>query len=93
MADEAEYLIIVKTSPRSKIKVESDSPRQLQTNLRNVENTFGKSSNQYLDVLEVIENYMASMETTPQISAEIHTEIKISPPSFTNLTFRPKRQG
>ncbi|RDI80900.1 hypothetical protein Vi05172_g9134 [Venturia inaequalis] len=63
----------------------------LQTNLRNVENTFGKSSSQYLDVLEVIENYMASMILAPQPSAE--AESKISPPPFANLTFRPKPQS
>ncbi|QDS74460.1 hypothetical protein FKW77_006567 [Venturia effusa] len=65
----------------------------LQTNLRNVENTFGKASSQYLDVLEVIQNYMANVEAAPQNPAEVQTESKMPPPSFANLTFRPKPQS
>lgn len=91
MADQAEYLVIVYLHRNVKMKMDSDSPHQLQTNLRNVENTFGKSSNQYLDVLEVIENYMDNMETTPK-APEPESSQTASPPSFTNLTFRPKKQ-
>lgn len=95
MADQAEYLVIVRarciTFRSSKKLIE---PRQLQTNLRNVEATFGKSSSQYLDVLEIIETYMANMEFTPKQPEPTRPERKVlSQPSFNNLTLRPKKQS
>jgi len=65
----------------------------LQTNLRNVERTFGKTSEQYLDILEMVETYMTNMESVPE-TEEIATSIRpaSSQPSFGNLAYRPKKQ-
>lgn len=62
-------------------------------NLRNAEATLGKDSSQYLDIMEIIENFMATttpqeIPDTPQPS-EPETE-KADAIVFNNLAFRRK---
>jgi hypothetical protein len=61
-------------------------------NLRNAEATFGKGSSQCLDIMEIIENYMASRVESPKVQSESDQkqERKPEPASFLNLAFRPK---
>jgi hypothetical protein len=94
MAVQAEYLVIVRANTIFRSGNKLIRFHQLQTNLRNVEATFGKESNQYLDVLEIIETYMSNMVSLPKASkATSQTQISSSQPSFTNLTLRPKKRS
>ena len=67
-------------------------PYQLQVNLRNAEATFGKGSSQYLDIMEIIENYMATTDDTKSENPSPAEKKDEQAPStsFANLVFRPK---
>jgi len=57
-----------------------------------VEATFGKSSTQYLDILEMAETYMTNMELVPEAKDDSVPDRKApSQHSFSNLAFRPKK--
>jgi len=63
----------------------------LQRNLRNVEATFGKSSTQYLDILEMVDAYMTNMNLKPKAIEAPLPDSQTLQHSFTNLVFRPKQ--
>jgi hypothetical protein len=65
---------------------------KLEVNLRNAEATFGQNSTQYMDVLEIIKNYMSTMETgrTPPIRSTDTSKAPMNLQPFSNLVFRPK---
>lgn len=66
-------------------------------NLQNAEATFGKDSPQYVDILEIIEHYMASIDDHRKTEVEARTTNDTSKISdnaltgaFANLVIRPK---
>jgi hypothetical protein len=60
-------------------------------NLRNAEATLGKGSSQYLDIMEIIENFMTMQSDIPDTPRPSESETKKADTVFfNNLAFRPK---
>lgn len=77
-----------------KIMSELEILSSLKLNLQNAEATFGRDSSQYFDILEIIENFMATMgqeeEQTNEPAAAPKQESTTQSASTMNLVFRPK---